>query len=89
MSTPTADDQARRIEYLEMSLRRWKRGTLAFVLLLLLAGGGLFVRERVRSGQAQMAAREMQMVAYDERQRADEERARVEANFQKAREAAE
>jgi hypothetical protein len=72
MSTPTTDDQDRRIEQMEKALRRWKRGTLAGVLLLLLCGSGLFIRERTHSQRAEM-------LAVVERRRADEERARAEA----------
>jgi hypothetical protein len=80
MSTPQTDELLRRIEQLEKALRRWKRGTLAVVLVLLLGGAGVLAWSSVKPRQeaaASLAARE----------EAAAERDRAEANYLKAREA--
>ena len=80
MSTPQTDELRRRIEQLEKSLRRWKQGTLAVVLVLLLGGAGVFAVYSVKLRQeaaATLAARE----------EAEEQRRRAEVNYAKAREA--
>jgi hypothetical protein len=80
MSTPQTDDPRRRIEQLEKSLRRWKRGTLAVVLVLLLGGAGVFAVYSVRLHQAAAAEKAA-------REEAEEQRRRAEVNYVKAREA--
>jgi hypothetical protein len=61
VSTPQSDKLGRRIEHLEKALRRWKRGTLAviLVLVLLLGGAGLVAAYSARlQEQAAVAERE-------------------------------
>jgi hypothetical protein len=80
MSTPQADELLRRIEQLEKSLRRWKRGTLAGVLVLLLGGAGVFAVYSVKLHQ-EVAATQAAMAE------AEEQRRIAEVNYVKAREA--